>query len=363
MVVKRNRNLLYDVLRAPAHPYRPEELAKLFAFVQKEQVDKLAGILANYIKTNLPEAIEKREGLADYRTNPYVTLTAANVTRLSDPDRFAKFLFDSKLYAGLETSFGKSIEDVVIGTYPLVGTNKWVAPPEKIAEAKSLSGLSREEKARKRRTSIWREIDKSCVLGTRRILMLIKSGPNCINDTQVQAMTDAITDNYRKWLAHTKKTYPTVTGLDIVIGLTYGTERTTNNKENQILVKLLESGFVEENRASHPGVLVAKGRNPVRVYRCVGSGFWAVIGNPKAPRKAEFTFLEVLLGLAKALKVTVEHAEMETRINLKLKQLALALSDMTLPENALPKWVGTSFSDSEMFWLATALSAFYDLGI
>jgi hypothetical protein len=35
---------------------------------------------------------------------------------------------------------------------------------------------------------------------------------------------------------------------------TYGTDRTTNNKENQILVKLLEQGFVDEDRGRRPRV-------------------------------------------------------------------------------------------------------------
>ena len=37
-------------------------------------------------------------------------MTAASVTNLDEPDDFARFLFNSKLYMALETSFGKSIE-------------------------------------------------------------------------------------------------------------------------------------------------------------------------------------------------------------------------------------------------------------
>ena len=106
----------------------------------------------------------------------------------------------------------------------------------------SLIGLGREEKAKQRTSSVWREIDKSCVVGSRRYMTSIKSGPNTINDTQVAGMTTAIMTNHRRWLAATKQTYPHVDNLDVVLGLTYGTDRTTNNKENQILVKLLE-GF------------------------------------------------------------------------------------------------------------------------
>lgn len=365
MARKQSENPLYDVLRAPTRRYDPAEIVSLFAAVGKERVNALAKILARYINENLATAIEKREGLADYRTNPYVLLASANVMQLDKVERFADFLFNNKLYMGLETSFGKSIESAVLGLYPVdVGAAaKWIDPPEKVAEAAALGGLSREEKARKRRQSVWREVDKSCVVGNRRYLVSVKSGPNCINDTQVQAMTDAISANHGVWLDQTKQTYPQVQYLDIVIGLTYGTERTTNNKENQILIKLLEGGFVEENRAESPGVLVTARGGLTRVYRRIGMEFWAMVGNPSRPDRARFTFVEVLLALAKALKTGAKEADFETRINVKIQALCVALSGLMFPRRGLPSWVESSFSESEFFWFATALTAFYDEGI
>jgi hypothetical protein len=58
-------------------------------------------------------------------------------------------------------------------------------------------------------------------------MVSIKSGPNCINATQVKRMTNAIAEQYKTWMAQTKKTCPGVKEPDIVIGLTYGTDRTT----------------------------------------------------------------------------------------------------------------------------------------
>jgi len=358
-------NPLYDVLKSQRHRYEPGEVVELFARVGKERVNALANVLAQYIGVNLPEAIAKRNGLSDYRTNPYVLLTCASVMKLSEPARFADFLFNNKLYMGLETSFGKSIEAAVLGFYPLGSEEpaRWIDPPEKVSEAQSLAGLSREEKARKRRQSVWREIDKSCIVGTRRYLVSVKSGPNCINDTQVQAMTDAISTNHVEWLAQSKRTYPQVDSLDIIIGLTYGTERTTNNKENQILIKLLDAGFTEENRRKWPGVLVAKKVRATRVYRQVGMEFWATVGSPSQPQQAQFVFLEVLLALAKALNLAAKQADLETRINLKIKSLCSELSGLIFRRNGLPGWVSESFTDTELFWFATALSAFYDEGI
>jgi hypothetical protein len=357
-------NLLYDVLRAAKHDYRPDDIVALFRQVDKKRVEALAKLLSAYISVNLPAAIAKRDGLADYRTNPYVLLTTANVMRLEDFATFAGFLFNNKLYMGLETSFGKSIEAAIVGEYPLAASTsaEWESPPEKHTEAAGLAGLNREQKARKRRESVWREIDRSCVVRGQRFLLAIKSGPNCINDTQVQAMTDAITVNHEKWLAQTKETYPRVKTLDIIVGLTYGTDRTTNNKENQILVKLIESGFKEEDRRKRPGVLIHK-NGATRVYRRIGQDFWATVGDPVKPESARFVFLEILLGLAKALSTGIKEADIETRINMKVKALASALSLLMFPRKALPDWVASGFSDSELFWFTTALTAFYDQGV
>lgn len=364
-MAKQNGDEFFNALRAAEHHYRPEDVVRLFGSVSEERVSTLAAVLATYIVKNLPEAIDRRDGLADYRTNPYVLLTSASVMNLDNPEAFAAFLFNTKLYMGLETSFGKSIEAAFVSPYPLNpgAKPKWIDAPEKIAEFAKLRGLSREDKARERTGSVWREVDKSCVVGDRRYMTSIKSGPNCINDSQVQAMTSAITHHHPQWLADTKATYPGVTGLDIVIGLTYGTDRTTNNKENQILAKLLAVGFEEEDRAKRPGALIDSKTKSIRVYRRVGRDFWAFIGNPVDPRATEFVFLEVMLALAKALSTGIESADLETRINAKMKALASALSKLTFPPKSLPAWVRKDFDENDLFWFATAITAFYDEGI
>ena len=285
--------------------------------------------------------------------------------KLDDPARFADFLFNNKLYMGLETSFGKSIEAKLVGEYPIDcrAMDRWQSPPEKVAEFNSLAGLSRESRARTRKQSLWREVDRSCVVANRRYLVLIKSGPNCINDTQVQAMTDAIVNRHYDWMRETRHTYPRVKEPDIVIGITYGTARTTNNKDNQILVKLLEAGFTEEDRDTRPGVLIHDATKSTRVYRLVGRDFWGFIGKPAAPQKSQFVFLEVLLGLAKALAEGMAEADLEQRINRKTQALALAFSKLMFPRNSLPEWVRQDLTESQLFWFATALSAFHDEGI
>jgi hypothetical protein len=100
----------FGVLKSKRHVYSAERVKKEFASVSRERVEELSKDLCKYIIQNLPAAFEKRNVLADYRTNPYVLMTSASAINLSEAKAFGKFLFDSKLYMALETSFGKSIE-------------------------------------------------------------------------------------------------------------------------------------------------------------------------------------------------------------------------------------------------------------
>jgi hypothetical protein len=355
----------YKAIKAHRHSFHPTQVAPLLALTDKDRVEALSKAISTYIVKNLADAIERREGLAHYRTNPYVLLTSASVMQLVEADQFASFLFNNKLYMGLETSFGKSIESVLVLPYPVGAAveGRWREPPEKVEESKALADLGQEEKAQKRIDSVWREVDKTCIIGHRRYMVSIKSGPNCINDTQVKGMTDAIAQQYKTWMKQSKRRYPGVKELDIGIGLTYGTDRTTNNKENQILVKLLQKGFVEEDRATKPGVLIDSETRSVRVYRCIGIDFWSLIGSPADPIQAPFVYMEVLLALAKALSKGVTAASLEERVNLKIQQLSQALAKLSLPRNSLPAWVREDFKEHELTWLAAAMSAFYDDGI
>ena len=363
MSPRRRSNPFFEVLKTRRQRFDADEIRELCHGVSKDRVAQLADSLSAYINTNLPAVFERRNGLSDYRTNPYVLMTSASVMNFYDPTALGAFLFNSKLYMALETSFGKSIEAAFVSPYPIDSACKWTEAPEKVDEFAALEGLSREEKARRRTTSVWREIDKSCVVGRKRFLTSIKSGPNTINDTQVQAMTRAIFENYRAWFEKTRQNYPTVGSLDVVLGLTYGTDRTTNNKENQVLVKLFEHGFVEEDHDRCPGVLIDEETRSVRIYRRIGKDFWAFIGQPDRPNSAQFVFLEILLALAKSLATRIENSELEDRINLKIQHLSQALSHLQFPRGSLPNWIRDDFSDDELFLFATAMSSFFDEGI
>jgi len=355
---------LEAVLRAPRHQLDPVNLKKLFAQVNEGRVATLTSALTEYIGRNLPAAIAKRAGLATYRVNPYVLFTCAKVRKMADVDRLAEFIFNTKLYMGLETSFGKQIEQAFVGQYPLNkdAVTQWISPPEKNAEAASLKGLPKEEKTKKRTDSIWREVDRSCIVGDRRFLVSIKSGPNCINDTQVSGMVNAFDKNIPHWLAATKSSHAKVKYLDLVIGITYGTDRTTNNKENQFLIKMQDKGFVQEDPVKKPGVLIDN-TGKVRLYRRIGQDFWAMIGNPTAPQTTKHVFLEVLLALTKSLSQVVKTADLETKINLRIRALMIAFEKMIFPPSTLSNWVRDDFDEQELFWFATAIASFYDEGI
>lgn len=357
----------YKAVKAEASCYDPNEVAALMGKIDRGRVIAVSDSVAEYIRINVPLLLEGKSKLADYRTNPYVLLATAQMRQLSDSEKFASFLFNNKLYMAMETSFGKSIESVLVGGYPVQArASMWVNPPEKEVEFRTYAGLSNEEKAGRRTASVWREIDRSCVVGSRRFLTTIKSGPNCINDTQVTAMETAIADNYIAWLDQTRRSYPRVDSMDVVIGITYGTDRTTNNKENQVLVKLGQHGFAEEDRERKPGVMIDLKTRRVRVYRRIGRNFWSFIGNPQQPGAAKFVFLEILLALSRGLSTGLKRIEgqtFEAQVNVKLAELTLALSKLMFPRNALPSWIQDGVSADEVAWMATAMTAFFDEGI
>ena len=97
--------------------------------------------------------------------------------------------------------------------------------------------------------------------------------------------------------------------------------------------------------------------------RHLAMDFWAFIGQPDAPETTQYVFLEVLLALSKALGNGIAAADLETRINAKLQHLATSLARLKFPRNSLPDWVRHDFTDEQLFWFASAMTAFYDEGI
>lgn len=110
-------------------------------------------------------------------------------------------------------------------------------------------------------------------------------------------------------------------------------------------------------------MLVDSETRSVRVYRVVGQDFWAFIGNPARPESARAVFLETLLAAAKGLSIGLQAGSLNEQINLKLAELSVAFARMIFPQDALPTWASNELTGDELFWLATALSAFFDQGV
>lgn len=356
----------FRTARSVPTAFDSEEVKKLFGEVSEERVGHLSEMLKEHLGKTMPEAISKKKKLQDYRTNPYVLMATSSVMGLESPSEFAQFLVNNKLYMGLETAFGKTIEGPVMGVYPVDtdASESWGEPSEKLDEFAALEGrgLSREEKSRARNNSVWREIDRSSVYKNRRYLVTVKSGPRTINDTQVSAMRDAIHDNHGAWLEASQENYR-VEGIDVVLGLTYGTPKSTNNKDYQLINKLLDGGFEWEDESGKPGVLLDKETGRVRVYRLVGIDFWSFVARPDDPPSARFAFLEVLLALADALRAVAHGKEVEDRLNERLDMLGKAIQGLKFSRGSLPGWVRDEFSEPELVWLASAMTTFYDEGL
>lgn len=347
-------------------PFNPDDVADLFGKVSEKRVRDLSSKLKSHLNTTMPEAIYSRKKLQDYRTNPYVLMATSSVRGLEDTADLAHFLINNKLYMGLETAFGKTIEGQVMPEYP-IGSGpgqSWEDPREKLAEFAALEGrgLTQAEKSRARNTSVWREIDLSSLYEGRRYLATVKSGPSTINDSQVAAMTSAIREHHGKWLSESQENYG-VEGIDVVLGLTYGTPKTTNNKDCQLINKLVGSEFEWEDENTKPGVLVDTATGRVRVYRLVGSDFWAFVACPNDPSSAHFAFLEVLLALADALREVSRGRSVEEALNSRLDMLGDAIKNLKFSRRSLPNWVRDEFSEAELVWLASAMTTFYDEGL
>ena len=99
--------------------YDADKVAEWFSQVSPSRVNDIASNMSEYVGVQLPKVIRSKSGLSDYRTSPYVLMATAGALRLDDFRDLAKFLIDIKLYMGLETSFGKSIEGTVMKTYPI----------------------------------------------------------------------------------------------------------------------------------------------------------------------------------------------------------------------------------------------------
>lgn len=325
---------------------------KLVEQINQERVNKISEEWAKYLKPNLEDTIEDKKDIDDYRLNPYAITAISGILDFESVDEISEFIFGAKLYMSLETAFGKSVENIVMPIYPIPDVETgWKEHPEKVREMKS---DSRSEDL------VWQKIDKYCVVNNTAYLATVKSGPRTLNESTTDSMKSDIAAHSETWLEGTKKHHPEVDELEIIIGLTYGTDNSTNNKEMRVLLKLVEEEFKEKDRQNHPGIIVHPDNQNIIVHTKVGIDFWSFVANPHDPQSAEFAFLEVMLGLIKASDETGEALKGKTAD--KVKSLEGIIDGLAMPDSTYPDWIDSEFGDDELVRLAQTLTLYYDEG-
>lgn len=126
--------------------------------------------------------------------NPLLLLITAPVYNIYSPFEVAERLQLAKAFHGDDTAFGRFGEEKLL---PLFGARE--CP----------------EKAKNR---LWEPIDRDIVVGGKRVLMSIKSGPWTMNQSHANAMIDKFPQIHE------------ATGCSIMIGIMYGRYENLNNK-------------------------------------------------------------------------------------------------------------------------------------
>jgi len=346
-----NNREFYAAIR-DTKTFSRDEYENLLKKVDQNRVNKISKHWSAYLRPNLADTIESKKDIDDYRLNPYAITAIAGILDIDNASEIAEFIFGSKLYMSLETAFGKSVENIVMPIYPVDGSkHRWQEHPEKVQEMQS---DSRGEDLK------WQKIDKYCVIDDTAYLTTVKSGPRTLNESTTDSMKSDIATHSETWLKGTKKHHKGVENLEVVIGLTYGTDNSTNNKEMRVLLKLVEEGFQEKDRQTRPGVIVHPENSDITVHTQVGSDFWAFVGNPKDPQDADFVFLEVLLGLIKASDEAGEALKGTTKS--KVQKLENIIDGLDMPDSTYPDWIDSEFEDDELVRVAQTLTLFYDEG-
>ena len=136
----------------------------------------------------------------DVNINPFLMLAMAPAYNIFSPFEAAEYVQNSKLPHGDATAFGKFVEDKI---FPIFGAKQ---PQEKNKRLDS-------EKA-----NLWSPIDIELTIDGIRFLFTLKAGPWTMNQDHAHNMI---------------RNFPAIhaqTGSDIIIGITYGTANSLNNK-------------------------------------------------------------------------------------------------------------------------------------
>jgi hypothetical protein len=137
----------------------------------------------------------------DVNINPFLMLAMAPAYNIFSPFEAAEYVQNSKLPHGDATAFGKFVEDKI---FPIFGAR---TPAEKAGQTANL----------------WSPIDKEIEIDGVRFLLTLKAGPWTMNQ-----------DHAHNMIAKFPEIHDT-TGCEIVIGITYGTPASLNNKPAMVV--------------------------------------------------------------------------------------------------------------------------------
>jgi hypothetical protein len=158
----------------------------------RQVVDVTRGLIERRFQ-KVQELVDVNSG--DINVNPFLMLAMAPAYNIFSPFEVAEYEQNSKLPHGDSTAFGKYTED---GIFPIFGAKQ---PPEK-----------------KTQKTLWSPIDIEMVIGGTRFLLTLKSGPWTMNQSHANEMVASFPDVHA------------ATGAQIIIGITYGTAQSLNNK-------------------------------------------------------------------------------------------------------------------------------------
>lgn len=184
-------------------------------------------------------------------TSPYVLLIHAMKNSYKKISQIEHDILPAKLFSSMETSAGRSVEDVTLPAYG------WMNVRSEMHTANSA-------------------LDGKVVDGDTLRAVTLKSGPRCLNDEMSENFADAILNNAEAWAQDAG-----VRKIEFSYGVLYGTEKLSNKKDWHILRNLYEK-HGEDNFSVMPtqqwSCTFNKNGIEVKTTVRIGADWWQHLG-------------------------------------------------------------------------------------
>ena len=178
--------------------------------------------MAAQFSTRLPATTLNRPTLGK-TLNPFVLSAHAWGRGYKSPEELDRDLVVSKSFSSWETSVGRMIEDIAPQTYG------WTQVDTPSHDPRS-------------------ETDSAKITDDKALLVALKSGPSCINDTMSLNIGNAIANHYKTWAEYWDRNE-----VEYIIGRIYATPKMSNKKDHAILRLARESCFLPFARYGSAG--------------------------------------------------------------------------------------------------------------